>query len=70
MSPLTEARKRANKKWNSENLTSFTVKLNKKDTEEFRQAATAAGKTPTTLLREYIKQFVQLHQEEQQKTEE
>lgn len=55
---LTEARKRANKKWNSENLTSFTVKLNKEKTEKFRAAAAAAGTTPTTVIKEAIDDFI------------
>jgi len=57
--PISEARKRANKKWNSENLTSFTVKLNKEKTERFRAAAAAAGTTPTTVLKEAIEKFIE-----------
>ena len=56
--PLSEARKKANKKWNSENLTSFTVKLNKEKTEKFRAAAAAAGTTPTTVIKEAIEQYI------------
>ena len=56
--PISEARKRANKKWNSENLTSFTVKLNKEKTERFRAAAAAAGTTPTTVLKDAIEKFI------------
>jgi len=57
--PLSEARKKANKKWNSENLTSFTIKLNKEKTEKFRAAAAAAGTTPTTVIKKAIEEFIQ-----------
>lgn len=56
--PISEARKRANKKWNTENLTSFTVKLNKEKTEKFRAAAAAAGTTPTTIIKQAIETFI------------
>lgn len=63
--PISEARKRANKKWNTENLTSFTVKLNKEKTEKFRAAAAAAGTTPTTIIKQAIEKFIQDNEIEQ-----
>lgn len=63
--PISEARKRANKKWNNENLTSFTVKLNKEKTEKFRAAAAAAGTTPTTVIKQAIENFIENFIQEQ-----
>jgi predicted transcriptional regulator len=55
---LSDARKRANKKWNNENLTSFCVKLNKEKTEKFRRAAAANNTTPSAVIREAIEQYI------------
>ena len=55
---LSDAKRRANKKWNSENLTSFCVKLNKEKTEKFRRAAAANNTTPSAVIREAIENYI------------
>ena len=56
--PVSEAKKKANKKWNNENLTSFCIKLNKQKTELFRLAAARNNTTPSTVIREAIEQYI------------
>ena len=59
--PISEARKRANAKWNLANLASITIKLKKEDAERFKRAATAAGTTPTAILKQAYEEFMQKH---------
>ncbi len=56
---LSEARKKANKKWDSENLATFTIKIRKDKADLFRQAAAADGKTPGEILRKCIYDYLQ-----------
>lgn len=62
--PLSDSRKRANKKWDSENLVTFTAKIRKEKGERFRAAAAAAGVKPGEVLRKAIDQFIQENSEE------
>ena len=56
---LSEAKKKANRKWDAANLVSFNVRLNKTKAERFRAAAAAAGKTPSAVIKESIDKFIQ-----------
>lgn len=61
--PISEARKRANSKWNLANLSSITIKLKKEDAERFKRAATAAGTTPTAVLKQAYEDFMKKHKD-------
>lgn len=45
MSPLSEARKRANKKWDAENLEQLQVKMKKGMKDQYKAHALAMGET-------------------------
>lgn len=53
--PKTPASKRrANDKWDKENMMTIGCKLRKADAEKFKEYAAAQGKTANALLREYV----------------
>lgn len=57
--PASEAHKRANAKWNKENMTTLGVFLKKTDANAFKEYAARHGKTVGTMLREYIFQCLE-----------
>lgn len=56
--PLSEARKKANKKWDAANMTNFSVKLRRDYAERIKAAAAAAGTTPSTIMRNALDDFM------------
>lgn len=52
--PMTEARKKANAKWDSENMTTLGCKVKREEAAAFKAYATIRGKTSNTLLKEYV----------------
>ena len=56
--PLSEARKKANKKWDAANMTNFSVKLRRDYAERIKAAAAAAGTTPSTIMRKALDDFM------------
>lgn len=59
--PVSEARKRANKKWDAENMTNLSVKVRREYAERIRAAAAAAGTTPGAVMRRALDQLVAEH---------
>lgn len=51
---LSEARKKANAKWDAANMATIACKLRKDTAERFKQYAQEHGTTPNALIREYI----------------
>lgn len=51
---VTEAQKRANRKWDAENMTHLACKLRKETAEEFRRYAQEHSTTVNALLKDYI----------------
>lgn len=66
--PISEAHKRANQKWDKENMMTLGVRLKKKDAMAFKEYAAAQGKTANALLKEYV--FGILYPELNEQTEE
>ena len=63
--PLSDARKRANRKWDQANLTNISIKIKKTYYEQVKQAAAAAGTTPAAIMRKAIDDFMQDHKTEE-----
>lgn len=57
----SEARKRANKKWNDANMAKQTVTVRRETLEEFRQLVQANGDKVNTILRQAIENYIKEH---------
>jgi hypothetical protein len=55
---VSEAQRRAIKKYDAEHMATIACKLRKGDAERFRQFAAERGKTPSALLREYVQDCI------------
>lgn len=51
---MSEAKRRANNKWNKENRIIFSCSTNKVEAAAFRAYAEGQGKTPNALLKGFI----------------
>lgn len=60
--PLSEARKKANRKWDQANLTNISIKVKKSYYEEVKRVTAAEGTTPAAIMRKAIDDFMQNHQ--------
>ena len=56
---LSEAKKKSNQKWDSENMAYQTVKVNKQLLEEFRQAVKDKGDKVNTVLRQAMIEYIE-----------
>lgn len=59
MLPISEARKKANRKWNDENLSRLSVSMRKTKKEEVVQAAAAAGQSVNAWIGQAIDERLQ-----------
>ena len=57
--PISEARKKANRKWNDENLSRLSVSMRKTKKEEVVQAAAAAGQSVNAWIGQAIDERLQ-----------
>ncbi len=51
---LSDARKKANAKWDSANMSTLGCKVKKTQAERFKKYCESIGKTSNTVLREYV----------------
>lgn len=58
---VTEARKRANAKWDKENMTILGCKVKKEYAAKFRAACAAQGTTPNAILKQAADDFMREH---------
>lgn len=58
---VTEARKRANAKWDKENMTILGCKVKKGYAAKFRAACAAQGTTPNAVLKQAADDFMREH---------
>lgn len=54
MAPLSEARKRANNKYNMAHMATLGCKVRKEQAAAFKSFAAGIGKTANTMLRDYV----------------
>lgn len=58
---LTDAQRRANNKWDRENMANISCKMRREIAEEFKAAAKANGTTPNELIRGWIAGYLEEH---------
>ena len=56
--PISEARKRANKKWDAANMQNLSVKVRRDYADRIRAAAAEAGTTPAAIMRAALDAFM------------
>lgn len=52
--PVSDAKKKANAKWDSENMTTIGCKIKKGQAENFKVYCESQGKTSNAVLREFV----------------
>ncbi len=52
--PVSDAKKKANAKWDSENMATLACKVKKGQADKFKEYCTDRGKTSNAVLREYV----------------
>ncbi|MDE5671442.1 MAG: hypothetical protein K2J59_08285 [Eubacterium sp.] len=52
---VTDAQKKANRKWDKTNMITIGCKLYRNEAELFKEYAASQGKTANTILKEYVK---------------
>ena len=55
---MTEARKKANMKWDKENMTVLGCRVTKAKAQEFREACAALGMGPNQIFKETIEEII------------
>ena len=55
---LSDAKKKANAKWDKENMTTLGCKVKKEEAAAFKGYASERGKTSNTVLKEYVLQCI------------
>lgn len=55
---LSEARKKANAKWDKENMSTLSCKVKKDEAEAFKAKCAEDGKTINTVLRNFVHSFI------------
>ena len=57
--PVSEAKRRANARWNKENATMVGVQVKKTEAQRFKDACKDSGITPSMVIRVAMSDFVQ-----------
>ncbi len=52
------SKRQANNKWDKENMATLGCKVKKEEAEKFKAYAYEHGKTPNTVLKEYVKECI------------
>lgn len=52
--PVSDAKKKANAKWDSENMSTVACKIKKSQAEKFKAYCADIGKTSNAVLRDYV----------------
>lgn len=55
--PITDARRRANQKWDAENMVCQTIKVKKTLLEDFKATCAARGDKVNTVLRQAMEEY-------------
>lgn len=58
---VTEARKRANSKWDKENMVVLACKVKRETAEQFKAACAAQGTTSNAVLQQAVKAYLSEH---------
>lgn len=57
--PLSDAKKKANKKWDAANMTNLSIKVRRSYAEQIKEKCSAAGTTPSAIMRKAIDDFME-----------
>lgn len=60
--PVSDAKRRANSKWDSENMTVLGCKVRRAKAEKFKVACKAAGTTPSAVFIKAMDRFLEEHE--------
>ena len=52
--PVSESKKKANAKWDSENMATVACKIKKSQVEKFKSYCFSIGKTSNAVIRDYV----------------
>lgn len=66
---VTEARKRANAKWDKENMVVLACKVKRETAEQFKAACAAQGTTSNAVLQQAVKAYLEEHPEQKHTAE-
>ena len=55
---VAESRKRANVKWDAENMTTLGCRVKKEQADRFKAYCSEIGKTSNAVLRDYVLEFI------------
>lgn len=64
--PVSESQKRANQKWDKENMTTLGCKVYRHEAEAFKEYAKKQNKTSNTVLKEYVQECIKKNEAEKQ----
>lgn len=56
--PISEAKKRADAKWNKENRANVAACMSREEVEQFKRYAAQQGTTTNALIRQYVHQCI------------
>lgn len=62
---VSEAKRRANNKWDAANMCHIACKMRRDVADEFRTLAERNGTNPNALIREWIMEYIQQHRDEE-----
>lgn len=62
---ISEAKRRANKKWDAENMQNLSVKVRREYADRIRAAAAAARTTPAAVMRKALDELVKEYGEDE-----
>lgn len=61
MMPVSEAKKKANAKWDAENMVKVGAKVNRKTAEEFARLCKLNGDTMHAVIKRCIDEYIEQH---------
>ena len=61
---LSESRKKANAKWDKENMITLGCRVKREEAAAFKEYAKEQGKTANTVLKEYVYECIDKEKEE------
>ncbi len=59
--PMTEAQRKANRKWSSAHQTVLSSKMRKEEAEAFKEACKVAGTSPNAVFLAAMRSFMEAH---------
>ncbi len=64
--PISKSRKKANQKWDNENMLTLGCKIKKFEADIFKEYAKSQGKTANTILKDYVFECIEKYLKEKE----